>query len=227
MNATLPKGMFTFLAELKGHNERDWFNANKSRYETLVRDPMLQFIAALNTQLPKVSPQFEADPSPVGGSMMRIYRDIRFSKDKTPYRTAVMAHFQHKRAREGAAPGLWLHLEPKASAIGVGLWGADNPSLQKIRHAIVDDPAAWTKATRGKTVGSSCSFAGESLKRPPPGFDKDHPLIEDLKRKDFALRLELDDADVVKPDFLRTVINDYTKLSPFAKFVTKAVGLPF
>jgi uncharacterized protein (TIGR02453 family) len=227
MTAIFSKGLFTFLAELEQHNERDWFNANKARYETEVRDPMLRFIGELSGRLGKVSPYFVADPRPVGGSMMRIYRDIRFSKDKTPYRTSAMAHFGHDEAGDGAAPGFWLHLEPKASSLGVGLWGPDSAALKNLRQAIVDRDGEWTKATRGKKLGSDCSFAGESLKRPPPGFDPDHPLIEDLKRKDFALTLKLADADVVKPGFVGEVIDGFSSLAPFAKFVTKAVGLRF
>src|SRR4051812_44884261 len=138
MSAIFSKGLFGFLSDLKRHNERDWFNANKSRYETQVRDPMLRFIAELSMRLPKVSAHFVADPSPVGGSMMRIYRDIRFSKDKTPYRTSAMAHFGHDQAADGAAPAFWLHLEPKASSMGVGLWGPDSAALKNLRQSIVD-----------------------------------------------------------------------------------------
>src|SRR5690349_1473210 len=85
-----------FLRDLEAHNNRDWFQKNKERYENSVRDPFLRLVADLQPRLKKLSPNIVADPSPVGGSMMRIYRDIRFAKDKTPYKTAVMAHFWHK-----------------------------------------------------------------------------------------------------------------------------------
>src|SRR5271170_6489971 len=93
-----------FLEELWQHNERDWFLGNKARYEEQVRDPFLRLIADLAPALKKISPYFVADPRPVGGSMMRIYRDTRFSKDKSPYKTSLAAHFWHSKGKDGATP---------------------------------------------------------------------------------------------------------------------------
>lgn len=113
-----------FLKELAANNHREWFNAHKKTYETALRDPYLQLIADLAAPLATISPHFVADPRPVGGSLFRLYRDTRFAKDKTPYKTWAGAKFFHERSRElsGDVPVFYLHVEPGSSFVGGGLW---------------------------------------------------------------------------------------------------------
>jgi uncharacterized protein (TIGR02453 family) len=219
--------LFKFLKELKAHNRRDWFLKNKDRYEAEVRDPVLNLIAELRPRLSKISPHFVVDPSPSGGSMMRIYRDVRFSKDKSPYKTSVSAHFWHGHGKEGRTPAFYLHLEPDRTFIGGGVWRPDPEGVRKIREAIVTRTSAWKKAVTGRSLGTGCGMAGESLKRPPPGFDPAHPFIEDLKRKDFAITLPLKDADLAGPKASDVVADGLKSAAPFIRFVTEALGLPF
>jgi uncharacterized protein (TIGR02453 family) len=219
--------LFRFLRELEAHNDRDWFLSNKARYEQSVRDPFLRFVADLRPRLKKISPHFIADPSPVGGSMMRIHRDTRFSKDKTPYKTAVMAHFRHDKGKEGATPAFFLRLRPGESTVGAGIWRPEPDALKRIRTAIAGNARSWQRIREGRELGSRCAMAGESLKRPPAGFDADHPHIEDLKRKDFATTLALDDKQVAGDDFLDELIDGFRATSPFLQFLTKAIGLAF
>ena len=141
MAAYFTKDLLGFLSDLAAHNNREWFQANKERYEQSVRDPFLQLVADLQPRLKKISPHFVADPRPVGGSMMRIYRDTRFSKDKTPYKTGVMAHFWHAKGKEGATPAFYLRLRPGESAAGGGIWHPEPDALKRIRNAIVADTA--------------------------------------------------------------------------------------
>src|SRR4051812_3733008 len=202
MSAYFTPELFRFLRELAKHNNRDWFQANKERYERSVRDPFLQFVADLQPRLKKISPHLVADPRPVGGSMMRIHRDIRFAKDKTPYKTAVMAHFWHDKGKEGATPAFYLRLQPGESAAGGGIWHPEPGALKKIRQAIAGESKRWQRIKDGREFRSSCGLAGESLKRPPPGFDAGHPLIEDIKRKDFAVTAPLDDKRVTSASFM-------------------------
>jgi uncharacterized protein (TIGR02453 family) len=218
--------LLRFLRELASHNNRDWFQAHKERYEQSVRDPLLRLIADLQPRLKKISPHFVADPRPVGGSMMRIYRDTRFSKDKTPYKTAVMAHFWHAKGKEGATPAFYLRIQPGDSIAGAGIWHPDAPALKRIRTAIVDDTKGWQRLMNGRAF-RSCRMAGESLKRPPPGFDADHPCIEDLKRKDFATMTALADRSVGRASFLDDLVDAFEQSSPFMAFLSKAVGLPY
>ena len=224
-NSYFGPGLFRFLRDLKTHNERGWFQANQQRYENDVRGPFLRLIADLAPGLKKISPNFIADPSPNGGSMMRIYRDIRFSKDKSPYKTYAAAHFRQAKSKDGAAPVYFLHLEPGNSVIGGGIWQPEPKALKKIRDKIAGDPKGWGRATTGGALGSTCSMAGESLKRPPAGYDPAHPFIEDIKRKDFAISTLLTDQEVTSDDFLDLVLQRLRATAPFVQFLSNAVGL--
>jgi uncharacterized protein (TIGR02453 family) len=219
--------LFRFLSELKAHNERDWFQKNKDRYERSVRDPFLRFIADLGPGLRKISPQFLADPSPVGGSMMRIYRDTRFSKDKTPYKIAVAAHFPHVQGKEGATPAFYLRLQPGHCSVGAGVWRPEPAALKRIRQAIVGDPKTWRRITQGRDFRSGCGMAGESLRRAPLGFDPHHPFIEDIKRKDFATSAALEDRLFTSPQLRKDVLEAFKVMTPFLEFLTRAIGLKF
>jgi uncharacterized protein (TIGR02453 family) len=215
-----------FLKELRLHNERDWFLSNKARYEREVRDPFLRLIGDLAPVLKKISPYFLVDPRPVGGSMMRIYRDTRFSPDKRPYKTSVAAHFKHGKADGVGAPAFYLHFEPGESAVGGGVWRPDSETLAKIRRAIVADSKGWKRVTSRANFGSSCGMIGESLKRPPSGFDSKHPLIEDIKRKDFAITVAVSDDQVCGADLFSTITEALRGTAPFVHFLREAVGLP-
>jgi uncharacterized protein (TIGR02453 family) len=103
--ASFSPELFSFLAELRANNNRDWFAANKDRYEEDLLEPALAFIAAFAPRLEKISPHFRAEARPSGGSLFRIYRDTRFSKDKSPYKTNVGIHFRHEQAKDAYAPG--------------------------------------------------------------------------------------------------------------------------
>lgn len=218
---------FRFLRELRNHNKRDWFLRNKARYEGEVRDPFLRLIADLRPSLTSISPHFVVDPSPTGGSMMRIYRDVRFSKDKSPYKISVAAHFWHAHGKEGMTPAFYLHLEPDRSSVGGGLWRPPPEGLRKIREAIVARTSGWKKAVSGRSFSLGCGMAGESLKRPPQGFDPAHPFIEDIKRKDFAISYSLKDSDLVGSKSGDAVFEGLKSVAPFIRFVTEALGLPF
>jgi uncharacterized protein (TIGR02453 family) len=215
---------FRFLKELKANNNREWFQANKERYEKTVRDPFLDFITDLAAPLKKIAPHVVVDPRPVGGSMFRIYRDVRFSKDKSPYKTAIAAHFRHGKGGDISAPGYYLHLEPGDCMIGGGIWHPEPPTLKRIRDAIVANPRKWQKITGGKALGSA-GFMGESLKRAPPGYPADHPLIEDLKRKDFAVSVSMTEKQVTSSDVLTTAVGALKMTGPFISFLAEATGL--
>jgi len=219
------RGLFEFLKDLSSHNNRDWFRANQGRYEQQVRDPFLRLIADLGPGLKDINPYIVADPRPSGGSMMRIHRDIRFSKDKSPYKTHVAAHFRHASGKEGATPAYYLRLGPGGSIIGAGVWHPEPAALKKIRDRIVRQPDEWRRITSGKELGSGCQMVGESLKRAPVGYDPNHPLIEDLKRKDFAFSSPLTQSEVCSSSFLASVLEDFRSTAPFVEFLSKAVGL--
>ena len=219
--------LFRFIKDLKAHNERDWFQANKSRFEDDLREPSLQFISDFGPKLQKISPHFNAIPKSVGGSLFRIYRDVRFSKDKSPYKTHVGIHFRHKKHKTAHAPGFYLHLEPKECFVGAGIWRPDPPALKKIRAAIEADPAGWKRASRSKRFTSRFELSGESLKRPPKGVDPEHRFLDDLKRKDFIAVTSVRQSDVTKAGFL----DEFTKIckdgAPLVKWLCGALEVEF
>jgi len=227
----MPASYFTpaaleFLKELRAHNNRDWFQANKPRYETEVRDPFLKLIADLGPALRKIHGSFIADPSPHGGSMMRIYRDTRFSKDKSPYKAHVAAHIAHARGFEGGTPGYYLHIEPGTSMIGGGVWRPEPGPLRKIRDRVAAEPEKWKRVTSRHRLGSMCPMGGETLKRSPAGFDPNHPLIEDIKRRDFVVGSQLADEEVCGSGFQRLILARFRSMAPFMQFLCDALGLP-
>ncbi len=212
----------TFLTQLARNNRKEWFEKNRGRYDEHVKGPALRFIEDFAKPLEQISPSFLAIAKPVGGSLFRIHRDVRFAKDKSPYKTHVGIHFRHFGSAETPhCPGWYLHIEPGASFCGVGIWQPDAEGLQTIRQAIVDDPSGWKKATRG------VELEGESLARPPRGFDPRHPLLVDLKRKDFIASARLTDAQIASPAVLKTFEARCKAYRPFMKWLTEAVRLPF
>src|SRR4051794_18703539 len=129
--------LFAFLSELADHNDRAWFAAHKSRYVAEVQEPALAFVEDVGMRLPEeVSRHMVADPRPSGGSLFRIHRDVRFSKDKSPYKTHVGIQFRHERTRDAHAPGFYLHLEPGSVFLACGTWRPERDTLHAIRSAI-------------------------------------------------------------------------------------------
>ena len=212
--------LFRFLAELKKHNRRDWFLRNKERYEAHVKEPALRFITYLGPELEKISGQVIADPRPTRGSLFRIYRDTRFSSDKRPYKTHVGMHFRHAAGRKDVhAPGFYLHLEPQQCFLAGGLWQPPSPELTRVRQAIVRSPEQWKKAVR------RLELEGDALRRPPRGYDAKHPMIEDLKRKDYIASVALSDAQVCSVKFMSEVSKGCRRLSPLLEFLSGALGM--
>ncbi len=221
----LPADFMPFLRELQAHNERPWFEANRKRYEAN-RDAMLQLLVDLAPRVRALAPHVVVDPRPQGGSLMRIFRDVRFSKDKSPYKPAFAAQFWHEAGGEGAAPAFYLRLAPGSSAVGGGLWRPEASAVARIRQAIADKPAAWAHAVGEASRASACGMAGESLKKPPAGFDPHHPFIADIMRKDFALSSPLTDAEVQGADLESLILARLAQTAPFVRFLSEALGLP-
>ena len=219
--------LFGFLADLERNNRREWFKANTARYETELKEPALAFIADFAPALKKISPYFEAIPKTVGGSLFRIHRDTRFSHDKTPYKTHCGIHFRHRAGKNVSTPGFYLHLDLNDPFVGVGVWRPDSASLKKIRDAVAADPAAWRAAVGGKAFKASYVMTGDALKRPPRGYDPGHPLIEDLKRKDFTALSPLDHDRILAPGFLEDFARTCRAGSPLVKFICDALGVGF
>ncbi len=219
--------LFTFLRDLEKNNDRDWFQANKARYEEHIKDPSLRFISDFGPFLREISPHFQAIPKAVGGSLFRIYRDTRFAKDKTPYKTHVGIHFRHERAKDAHAPGFYLHIASGESFVGAGIWHPDSPALAAIRQGLVDDPGGWKRAIGGKGFRQDWELEGDSLKRPPRGFDPEHQLVEDLKRKDFIGVTRLSRKEILAPDFPKRFTALCRQASPLVRYLCGALDVAF
>jgi uncharacterized protein (TIGR02453 family) len=217
--------LFRFLRDLKRHNDRGWFAAQKERYETEVRAPMLRFIADAAEPLHRVSPAVVADPRPVGGSMFRIQRDTRFAKDKTPYKTHAAAHFRYHASRDVHAPGFYLHLEPGSVFFGAGIWHPDTEALAAIRRGILENPDLWAKITRSRAFRAASYWDGDVAVRVPAGVDSSHPLVEDLKRKDFTVLADVSEADACRPDFLARFVRFCRAVAGLNEFLARSLGL--
>jgi len=219
--------LFSFLADLRANNDREWFAANKQRYEEHLLEPALTFIEAFAPRLDKISPHFRADPRPSGGSLFRIYRDTRFSKDKTPYKTNVGIHFRHVVAKDAHAPGYYLHIGPDEVFAGAGIWHPDTDAATRIREAIVADAERWRRATRGGAFAKRLALGGDSLKRVPSWADPAHPFADDLKRKDFFGWARLDEHDVVAPGFVDEYARICRAAAPLMRFLCDALDVPY
>lgn len=216
-----------FLRELQANNNRDWFNANKSRYEEDVLDLALRFIQSMQAPLADIAPYFTAVPTRVGGSLMRVYRDTRFSRNKLPYKTNIGMQFRHEQAKDVHSPGYYVHIDPDEVFIGAGMWRPDSDSLRCIRERIATKPAEWQRATGSAAFRRNFKLGGDSLQRPPRGFDKAHPLIEDIKRKSFIAVRAMAVEDCLRPQFQRSVESAFKKVTPYMQFLCSAVGVKF
>ncbi len=221
------KDTFSFLESLKKNNSKDWFQAHKKEYEQNVRFPLIDFIQDISAPLEKISSHFIADPRLVGGSMFRINRDVRFSSDKSPYKTNAGAHFRHEAGKNAHAPGYYLHIEPENVFAGAGIWRPDNNALTQIREMIVAEPEEWKKSLSGKAMKNIRSHEGESLKKPPKGFDPNHPLISDLKQKDFAVSFSFTDHEACNKDFMEKYTQFCRSCIPYMRLLTRALKLRF
>ena len=232
---------FKFLRALARNNNREWFTAHKSDYEEQLKAPFLRLIEDLAEPLKGISARYVANPKPVGGSLFRIYKDTRFSSDKTPYKTHAGASFYHQATRATArgeegrgamgrldAPVFYLHVQPGECFAGGGVWHPLPETLARVRNYMLNNPASWKAATRSpafrKTFGK---LGGDSLSRPPRGFDPAHELIEDLKRKDFVCSSPLSNEELCSPKLVGTLIARYKAAAPFADWLCGALDLEF
>jgi uncharacterized protein (TIGR02453 family) len=218
---------FRFLRSLAKNNNREWFNAHKAQYEETLRDPFLRLIGDLAAPLEKISPHFRADPRPSGGSMFRIYRDTRFANDKSPYKTWLGARLFHERARQVHSPLFYLHIQPGRCFAGGGLWHPESPSVKRIRDFLVENPATWKKAVRSKRFRERFELGGESLSRPPSGYDRQHDLIDDIKRKDFVASAEFADADAMSSQLKPMIVDTFKRVAPMIDYLCAALDLEF
>lgn len=225
-DAYFTEAVFKFLRGLKRNNNRAWFEKHRATYDADVRGAMLRFIADLQPHFKKIAPDFVCDPRPVGGSMFRIHRDMRFvDPDEGPYKTQLSAQFQHHLGKDVHAPGFYLHLEPGSCFYGGGLWRPPTNIRNKIHLAIAKDPAAWLAIKNDKNFASTFTLEGDMLQKPSPIWRDIFPssLMEDFRRKDFIFTADLSPDLVTSPALMKEIVSLTRRAIKFMNFLSRAV----
>jgi uncharacterized protein (TIGR02453 family) len=222
-------GVFKFLRELEVNNNKDWWEDNKDRYIETIREPSLEFISDFSKYLDRIAPHLTANAKTVGGSLMRPYRDMRFTSDKTPYKTNVGIQFRHESGKDVHAPGFYLHLQPSENFAGSGMWSPEPKVANRIRERIHDDAGEWKKAAHSSSFSGTwtISHPEEALKRVPSQFDPDHQFADDIRLKSFMAGAKLTQKFVTSSDFDQELASMFEKAGPFNAFLCKAIGLPY
>ncbi len=221
-----PDGMVPFLMQLAAHNDREWFKANEKRYEANVRQPALAFVRAMREPLKQVSPHLVADDRKVGGSLMRIFRDTRFSKDKTPYKTNVGIQFRHGVGKDVHAPGCYVHISVEEMFVGFGLWQPEAETLFKLRTAVAEKWDRWSAILASPEMAGMEQF-GEPLKRVPRGFDAAHPGAAEIRRTSFIASTPLTWETLSAPDAVDQITRHLIAGRDTMAFLCEALALPF
>ena len=221
----------TFFRGLKSHNAKPWFEAHREDYEQHVRAPLQELVREMDNRFADFAPEFVGDPK---RSVFRINRDIRFSSDKSPYKTHAACWFFHgdgssKVGREahGGGAGFYFHLEPGASMLGGGCWMPPRPALTKFRTAIARDPKAFEKIVLAPKMKKSLGGLSEDemLKRAPRGYDEDHPAARWLKFQSFTVGRKLTDAEVTGARLTSILQAQYEAMLPLVRWLNGTLGL--
>ena len=225
-----PPAAFKFLKQLKRNNNREWFLANKPTYEASLLAPMRLFVEEVDVLLADLAPEISGSPK---RSIFRIYRDVRFSKDKSPYKTNMGCWFTHVRAghgvgseTHGAGAGFYFHFEPGECMVAGGVWMPPRPALNKIREAVDEDFAGITKILGDKKFVKRFGelHREKPLTRVPKPFDKDHPAADLLKLVSFTVAAPISDADVGSAKLPKRLESDLKTMLPLVRWLNGALG---
>ena len=220
---------FAFLRSLRRHNDREWFERNRETYEDEVRSPLSALAEEIDVRLATVAPEIVGDPK---RSLFRIHRDVRFSADKSPYKTHVACWFHHVDAGRGVGTqtphggaGFYFHMEADRALLGGGIWMPPRPTLQRIRQAIDENAAPLTKilAAARRRFGE---LADEhTLKRMPRGYAELHPAAALLRHRSYTLGRELPSSDLQSARLPDVLARDFQRLAPLVRWINGALGL--
>lgn len=218
---------FDFFRALKVNNEREWFNDHKQDYLDHVKAPMMQFLRDLDPMLRTFAPCYRVVDKGNGGSMFRIYRDARFSKDKTPYKTQASARIWHAEAGRQNTPLFYLHLAPDEVFVAAGIWAPETRVLNRIRRFMINNPNTWRRLTEDQRFRRMFDFGGSSLKRMPRGFEAHEAMAEDLKRKSQVVVARMTESQACGPRFLSSCLTRFERAAPMMDYLCAALDLEF
>lgn len=224
-----------FLRGLKRHNEKPWFEANRAVYERTVKEPLKHLAEELDVQFAELAPEFVAPPK---RALFRIHRDVRFSRDKSPYKTHAALWVFHRDAGRGVGrsvgeahggAGFYFHLEPGASMVAAGYWMPPRPALNIIRERLAEDHRSFARIVQAPAFlkcfgGLSDDEPGVKLTRVPRGFAPDHPAAELLRFNSFTASRALTDTQVTTKGLVKALMNEYAALLPMVRWLNAALG---
>ena len=218
-----PKEAFTFLKEIKTHNNKTWFEKHKEAYVENVVEPGQALVEALGPRLQKVAKTVQYDSSASGhGSVKRIYRDVRFSKDKSPYKTNFGASFSRATAR--LRGGYYLHIQPGHSFVGGGFWNPNSADLLRIRKEFEMDSSHIRKIIQDKNFKKYFGdLMGDEVSTAPKGFDKNDPNIDLIRKKQFLVKHDLDDKIIGSSEMFNQVTGSYAAMRPFFDYMSQVL----
>ncbi len=221
---------FKFLRDLSRNNDKLWFDENRDVYETEVRGPMRQLVEVLDARLASIAPEIVGDPK---RSMFRIYRDVRFSKNKAPFKTNAGAWLYHRDAgrkvgtmEEGGGAGFYFHIDPTTCFVAGGMWRPARPALNRIREVIGDQPKALARLASAPAFRKRFGELSQELKlrRVPQGFPPDHPAGEWLKLQSFTARAFIEQSVVTSPRLIDRLCRDFDVLLPLVRWLNRTLG---
>jgi uncharacterized protein (TIGR02453 family) len=221
-----------FLRDLKRHNNRTWFEAHRAEYEANVKQPMRELIEQMDVRLARFAPEIIGEPK---RSMFRIYRDIRFSPDKSPYKTHASCWFYHRdgsravgrEAGGGAGAGFYFQIAPGDSFVGGGMWMPPREALLPLREAIAEDPKRFARIATDRRLARRFGGLSEEavLRRVPRGFAPDHPAARWLKFQSFVVGRPLADAQAVSPRLPALLEADFRLMLPLVRWINGVLAL--
>ena len=220
--AGFPKEGLTFLRRLKKNNRRPWFDAHRQEYEELVKAPMQSFVSSLRPHFERFAPEYELNPK---RAIFRIYRDTRFSNDKTPYKTHIAAHFVLRGAPKGfLGSGYYLHVEPGEAFAGAGIYMPESDQLKRIRAAIDREQNEFLAIIHDRSFKKMFGrLEGNTLQRMPKGYSDDHPMGEWLRLKQFFVGVSMPDEKALRTAFIMDVAAICERATPLVRFLNDAV----
>lgn len=222
----------TFLRGLKKHNNKPWFEERRPVYERAILEPLRQLADELDVRFAKLAPEFVA---PRKRALFRIHRDVRFARDKSPYKSHAALWVFHRDAGRGVGreahggAGFYFHLEPGASVVAAGFWMPPRPALNLIRERIVEDQRAFERIVRAPAFrrrfgGLTTDEPGVRLTRTPRGFASDHPAADWLRFNSFTSSRDLTDAEALSPKLVPNILKDYAAFLPMVRWLNAALG---
>jgi uncharacterized protein (TIGR02453 family) len=209
----------SFLRALKRNNNREWFQARRADYETHVRGPMIALVERLAPEVARVASELVASPKI---SLYRIYRDTRFSPDKTPYKTHAAAIFPCRGLPKHEGAGLYLEIAPAHVLVAGGIYAPQPPELHAIREHVARDFRRFRSIVESPAFRKAYGeIEGDRLQRLPRGFPAGHPAAEFLKMKQFLVGREYPAAFATSPRFFREVVARFQQMAPFIRFLNE------